>query len=175
MRLRHLAILPLAAALSIGPLLATPADAAGHAAGKSTPAATKKTTPAAKPTSRPQPAKPTKPAKPANAAAPFSATGTLTGVDPTALTVTLLVKGGKDARGTSLTVAVSSTARINLNDTPSTLAALPLGAHVAVSGTTSNTVRTASRINADSAAAPAPTTSQPTTDPTTEPTAEPTA
>lgn len=178
MRLRHLAALPLAAALAFAPLLASPANAA-HPTGKPATSTAKKT-PAAKPTHKPQPAKPT---KPANAASPFSATGTLTSVNPTARTVTVLVKGGKNARGTSLTIAVSATARINLNDAPSNLAALPTGAHVAVRGTLNNTTRTATRINAESNAVPTPTTPttpttpQPTTNPTptSEPTSEPTA
>ena len=170
MRLRHLAVLPLAAVLTFAPLLASPADAA-HPAGKPATSAAKKT-PAAKPTRKP---KPTKPSKPANAASPFSATGTLTAVDPTALTVTVLVKGGKSAHGTSLTMAVATTARITLNDTPSTLGALHTGVHVAVRGTLSNATRTATRINA-AGAVPTPTASQPTVEPTptTGPTSEPT-
>jgi hypothetical protein len=45
---------------------------------------------------------------------------------------------------------VTASARIKLDGRASTLAALPVGAHVSVQGTVSGSVRTASRITAES-------------------------
>ncbi|HEX8347349.1 MAG TPA: hypothetical protein VF657_21810 [Actinoplanes sp.] len=171
MRLRYPAVISLTAALALGPVLTTPALAGGHGSPTSVAAAAKK--PTAKPTKpqpvKTQPAKPTKPPKPVPTKAPkpqptktvkavsFGLSGTLTGVDAAASTVTLLAKGGKDTRGTTVTVLVATTARIRLNDAVSTLAALPLGARVAVSGTALGSVRTAVKVSVEVHIVPTPT------------------
>ena len=166
MRLRYPAVISLTAALALGPVLTTPARAGGHGSPTSVAAAAKK--PTAKPTKpvKTQPAKPTKPV-PTKAPKPqptktvkavsFGLSGTLTGVDAAASTVTLLAKGGKDTRGTTVTVLVATTARIRLNDAVSTLAALPLGARVAVSGTALGSVRTAVKVSVEVHIVPTPT------------------
>ena len=146
MRLHHLTVLPLAAALALSSVPAAPAFAARH-----TP-----TLPAVA-TAKKAAAGKAHPVKLAKAHTRFAVTGVLTGVDPAASTVTVLVKGGNTARGTSLTVTVAATAMITLDDAVSTLGALPVGAHVAVIGTVSGTVRTATKVNADDTALPQPT------------------
>src|SRR5205085_6297032 len=104
-----------------------------------------KTTPTRKPTEKPKPKpKPTK-----VKVVPYAATGTVTAVDAAGSTITLQVKGGKDKHNTSVTVAVASTARIRLNDKAVTLATLPVGAKVAVSGTSAGGVVTVTRVNAN--------------------------
>lgn len=161
MRLRYLAVLPLAATLALSSVLAAPAFAARHT--PTLPAvATAKKAAAGKSASK------SHPVKPAKAHRRFAVTGVLTGVDPAASTVTVLVKGGNTARGTSLTVTVAATATITLDDTASTLGALPVGAHVAVIGTVGGTVRTAIKVNADDTALPSP---APSETPSTAPTA----
>jgi hypothetical protein len=140
-------LLSVAVVLAAGPVVAAPAMAASQASAN---AAAGKA--AGRPTARPAPRKPAKPT-------PFSVTGTLTAVDPAASTLTVLVKGGKHARGTAVTVAVAATARLHLNDRTVTLAALPVGAHAAVSGTVSGGVRTARRVNVETHGGPAPTAS----------------
>lgn len=80
-------------------------------------------------------------------AAQFALSGTLTAT--TSSTVTLTVKGPRRDRGASVTVEVADTARIVLNHAPSTLAALPVGARVAVSGTATATTRTATRVKVE--------------------------
>ena len=148
MRLRYLAVLPLAATLSLSAVPAAPALAARHTPTMPAAEAAKKAA-AGTPARKPHPAKKAHPR--------FAVTGRLTGVDPAASTVTVLVKGGTTARGTSLTVTVAATAPITLNDAASTLGALPAGAHVAVTGTVAGTVRTATRLNAHMTALPDPT------------------
>src|SRR4051812_19832492 len=148
MRIRRLAVLLPLTGVLVAATAAGPAFAAGHQVTRpTTPAAKtvahgKPSAPPAKPTSRPS-------GKPTHPGTPFAVTGRLTAVDVTTGTVTISVKGSRNARGTTLTVAVARTARINLDDTPSSLSALPVGAHVAVMGTLSGTARTATRINAD--------------------------
>jgi hypothetical protein len=137
-----------------GTAIAGPAVAAGRAGA----AASAKAPKTAKPV---KPAKPVKTVKPApkstKAVVPFAVTGTLSGVNAVARTVTVTIKGSKTVRGTTVTVAVATTAKIHLNDAPSTLAALPVGAHVAVGGTVTGSVRTATRVNAEFAVvAPSP-------------------
>ncbi|MCA2218315.1 hypothetical protein [Jidongwangia harbinensis] len=143
-----------------GLALAGPASAAGlasaagpaSAAGRAGVQATAK---AAKPVKTAKPVKKVKPApKPKKTTAPFSLTGTLAGTDVAGSTVTVLVKGGKTSRGTTVTVTVAPTAKINLNDARAALAALPVGAHVAVGGTVTGTVRIATRVNAEAPEAP---------------------
>jgi hypothetical protein len=160
MRIRRLVLLPLTVALVVGPA-AGPAFAKATAPSKAVTAApTKKAAPVQKPTAKPTPTK-----KPS--ATPFSATGTLLSVDPAAATVTLQVRGGKDksGRGTALTVKVAADAKVNLNDAPTTLSALPAGAHVAVLGTVTGSVTTVTKVNASTVS----------DDPTATPTASPTS
>jgi hypothetical protein len=149
MRLRYLAVLPLAATLSLTSVSAAPAFAAHHAPTGPAVATAKKAASG-------RSASKTHPVKPAKKHTRFAVTGVLTGVDPAASTVTVLVKGGNTARGTSLTVPVATTAMITLDDAVSTLGALPVGAHVAVIGTVSGTVRTATKVNAEDTAPPTP-------------------
>ena len=150
MHLRYLAVLPLAATLTLSSVTAAPAFAARHSPTRPAVATAKKAA-AGKSASKAHAVKPVK------AHTRFAVTGVLTGVDPAASTVTVLVKGGNTARGTSLAVTVAATARITLDDTVSTLGALPVGAHVAVIGTVTGTVRTATKINADDTTLPTPT------------------
>ncbi|TQS42987.1 hypothetical protein [Cryptosporangium phraense] len=89
---------------------------------------------------KPVPAERTKPARTTS----FALTGTLTGT--TASTLTLSVKGGTAPRGTTVTVSVAATARITLNDKTTTVDALPAGARVTVTGTQTDGVRTATRV-----------------------------
>jgi hypothetical protein len=155
MRTRYLAAVPLALALGLG--ITAPAFAK---AAKPEPKAAKTVAPAHKPTVQPVPKKPTaKPTSKRPPATPFSANGSLVGTDPTAATLTLLVKGGKDkaSRGTKLVVKVAAGAKVTLNDAPSTLAALPAGAHVTVVGTSTGTETTVTKVNASApSASPTP-------------------
>jgi hypothetical protein len=184
MRLRYPAVLSLTAALALGPVLASPALAGSHGTTTSVAASAKKHT--TKPTSKPKPVKPAKPqpvkpqpVKPVKPAKPqptkpvkavqFALSGALAAVDPAASTVSLLVKGGKEARGTTVTVVVAATAKIKLNDAVSTLAALPVGAHVAVSGTVAGSVRTAVKVNVEVRVMPTPSPIVTPTEPPVEP------
>lgn len=152
MRLRYQAVLPLAAILMLSSVTAAPAFAARHS--PTPPAvATAKEAAAGKAASKAHPVKPVK------AHRRFAVTGLLTGVDTAASTVTVFVKGGNVARGTSLTVTVAATATITLDATVTALGALPMGAHVAVIGTVNGTVHTAAKVNADDTAAPTSTAS----------------
>ncbi len=134
MKLYRLAALPLAGVLILGPVLATPAFAAhptktsSHTA-KSTGRASAH---AKKPTARP---------------VPFTAVGTLSAVDSTGATVVVAVRSGnRDLRGHSVTVTISTTAKIRLNDAAATLDTLPVGSAVTLVGTRTGDVLTATKV-----------------------------
>ena len=125
MKLYRLAALPLAGALALAPVLATPAFAA-HAK------------PHAAHATRVRPV-------------PFTAVGTLTAVDASAGTVTVSVRSGtRSLRGQTVTVTVAARARVRLGETATTLAALPTGGTVTVVGTRTGGTLTASRVLAHS-------------------------
>ena len=108
MKLYRLAALPLAGVLILGPVLATPAFAA-HPTKTSSHTARSTghgSAHAKKPETRP---------------VPFTAVGTLTAVDTTGATVTVAVRSGnRDLRGHGVTVTISTTAKIQLNDAAAT-------------------------------------------------------
>ncbi len=183
MHLRRSALAVLLTASVVVPAVSTAAVAWAKPATK--PAAVQKAKP--KPVKTPaKPVKPVKPAKPVKAN--FTASGSVTAVNPAAGTVTVAAKGGtKDVKGSVVTVTVPSTARIVLDDAPATLGALAVGFRITVTGTKLGTAYTAAKVQAS---APEPEdeptqeptdepteepTVQPTTEPTVEPTVEPTA
>jgi len=128
--LHRLAVLPLAAALVLGPVLAAPAFAAHstrHAAVHASASVHRHAS--------------------ARRALPFTVVGTLSAVDTTAGTVTVAVRSGtRDLRGQSVTATVATTARILVADVPVTLADLSVGSTVTVSGTRAGGVLTATRV-----------------------------
>ena len=83
----------------------------------------------------------------------FVEIGTVTSVDATAGTVTLVVKGGskRQLRGTSLTVNVTDSTRIRRNGEKATLADLVAGDRVMVEGTRTDSGYSALRVRARSA------------------------
>jgi hypothetical protein len=130
MRLSRLVTLPLAGALLLAPALATPAFAASH----HTAHATSHATAAARHTAKTHPM-------------PFTAVGTVTGLDTTADTITVAVRSGtRGLRGTTITATVTSSARILANDTAITLAQVAVGNRVTLGGTRSGTTFTATRV-----------------------------
>jgi len=159
MRLRRSA---LAALLTAG-ILVPGVSVAATAFAASSPAAAH---PAAGFKHTPKPVKTAKPARPL----PFSASGTVTAVDAAGGTITLTAKGGtKDVRRRTVTVSVAAGARVVVNEARATLAEVAAGQRIAVVGTRTGTVYTASRVRARGAAVtPAP---SPTAEPveTTEP------
>ena len=86
----------------------------------------------------------------------FTATGTVTSVDSTAGTVTLADKGGsRDLHGKTVTVTVSATTKVTLDDAPATLDKIQPGDHVAANGTRgTGGALNAKHVNAESAPAP---------------------
>ncbi|HEU5034166.1 MAG TPA: DUF5666 domain-containing protein [Mycobacteriales bacterium] len=88
------------------------------------------------------------------AAKKFTATGTVASVDGD--TLVIHDKGGsRDLHGTDVTVTVTDTTKINLDDAPATLADLVAGDHVMANGTrgsddAGNPVLTARHVNASS-------------------------
>jgi hypothetical protein len=161
MRKRHLAVLPIAAALVLGPAAAAPAFASDAV---SAPSAVRRvatakvvTKPVTKPSVKPQPAKPQparptgKPVtKPTTVITTFTVSGTLTAIDPATSAVTVLLKGGKDTPGTSDIVTVAATARITLDDVPAGLVTLPAGSRVSVRGLSAGGMRTATKVTVTS-------------------------
>lgn len=83
----------------------------------------------------------------------FAEIGTVTSADPTAGTVTLVVKVGttRQLRGTSLTVKVTDGTKIRRNGEKATLAELVAGDRVLVEGTRTDAVYVAFRVRARSA------------------------
>ncbi|OLB80516.1 MAG: hypothetical protein AUI14_06470 [Actinobacteria bacterium 13_2_20CM_2_71_6] len=129
MQLHRLAVLPLAGALVLGPVLATPAFAA-HSTRHAAVHAHEVHRHAS-----------------ARRALPFTVVGTLSAVDTSAGTVTVAVRSGtRDLRGQSVTATVTATARILVADVPVTLADLSVGSAVTVSGTRAGGVLTATRV-----------------------------
>ena len=142
MRSRRVLALSIAGALAIGPaVLAVPA----HAAAKSPGAANVvKVSKVRNPKAVAAKAKAT-----ARKAARFNATGKVVSVDAAAGTLVVAVKGGdRSLRRRTVTVAVDPTARISLNGAAATLADIPAGAHVKVSGTYSGASLLALKVNA---------------------------
>ncbi|BEL02236.1 hypothetical protein Q0Z83_004270 [Actinoplanes sichuanensis] len=101
---------------------------------------------------------------------PFQASGTVTGVDAAAGTVTVAARSGtKDVRGKTVTMTVAADARIVLNGKKVKLAALAAGLKVSVTGTRTDTAYLAGKIQAAGKVKPAPSPSTPTTPPTASP------
>ena len=127
---RRLAVLPVAAGLIAGPVLAAaPAFAAGHAKAHATTHVKAHAT------------------KSHVRRTPFTAVGTVAAVDPTAGTVTVTVKSAtRDLRGKTLPATVTPTTKVVLNDVVVTLADVPVGAHVVVVGTRAGTALTATKV-----------------------------
>jgi hypothetical protein len=82
--------------------------------------------------------------KPAARAATFALAGSIAAVDPAAGTVSVT------AGAATTTVTVAATATIVLDEAAATLADLPAGARVRVTGTTTGGVRTATKVTAAS-------------------------
>jgi hypothetical protein len=134
MRLSRLVTLPLAGALLLAPVLATPAFAANHHTTRTTSRGTSHATPVARHAAKAHPV-------------PFTAVGTVAGLDTTAGTITVAVRSGtRGLRGTTLTATVTSSARIIANDTAITLAQVAVGNTVTLGGTRSGTAFTATRV-----------------------------
>jgi hypothetical protein len=83
----------------------------------------------------------------------FAQIGTVTAVDPTAGTVTLVAKGGKKHQftGSSLTVSVTDATAIRRNGEVATLADLVVGDRLLVEGTRTSSGYVALRLRARSA------------------------
>jgi hypothetical protein len=128
MRFSRLVTLPLAGALLLTPVLATPAFAASHRTHASQAATVARHAAKAR-------------------RVPFNAVGTVVGVDTTASTITVAVRSGtRGLRGTTVTAGVTSSARIIANDTAITLAEVAVGNTVTVGGTRAGTTFTATRV-----------------------------
>lgn len=131
MKLYRLAALPLAGALILGPVLATPAFAAHPTKTRNhTVTSTSRSLPAKKPVTR-----------------PFTVVGTISAVDSVNATVTVAVRAGsRDLRGQTVAVAVGTAAKIRLDGSAATLDTLPAGAAVTLHGTRSAAVLTATKL-----------------------------
>ncbi|MGX6600765.1 hypothetical protein ACWKSP_01310 [Micromonosporaceae bacterium Da 78-11] len=118
-------------------------------------------TPTARPTSTPTGT--SKPAKPVRKVV-FTASGSITAVDVTAGTITVVAKGGtKDVRRRTVAVAVPATVPIIVGGARMTLADLAVGFRITVVGTRAGTAYTAVRIVAEG------TKPRPSTTPSVEP------
>jgi hypothetical protein len=144
MRSRRFVVLSIAGALALGPVaFAVPAHAAAKSPSAVKVAKTAKVSKVKNPKAVAAKAKAS-----ARKVARFNATGSAVSVDP-AGTLVVAVKGGdRNLRRRTVTVAVDPTAKISLNNVPATLADIPAGAHVKVSGTRSGESLLAFKVHA---------------------------
>ena len=136
-------------------------------AGKKSPAKSTK-----KPTTKPAKS-PVKKVK-----ATFTATGTVSAVNPANSTATIAAKAGtKDVKGKTVTISVPSSVKILLNGKKVQVSALAAGHKITVVGTRVDGLYTAVKVQATGRAKATPTapaTPEPSTSPTTPPSTSPT-
>jgi hypothetical protein len=133
---RRLAAAILTGALALTATVATPSSAFAATHGKRTSTSAKAKTAKGK-TAKVKASKPVK----------FTASGTVGAVDATAATLTVThTHGTKVVRNKTITVSVSSAAKVVVNDVPATLADVQPAMHVTVLGTQTSAGFVASKV-----------------------------